>query len=423
MTGVTAPVPEPVARGSEAGRPLHVAQVLDVELSTRLPDLPAASGGSLAWVLARRDTEPVASALVQVPAGGMTGDELRAVLGDPAGTPGFLAGRAEALRAAPPMCVVVCTRDRPAELRRALDSLLAQEYPEFRILVVDNAPQTQATAELVRELGDERVSYLLAPLPGLSNARNAAIVAAPGEYLAFTDDDVVADRYWLAEIARAFHQHPGASVVAGAIVPAELETKPQLWFEQYGGHGKGRGYRQAVFSPATAKDQNPLYPLPPFGTGANMVFRPGALEAIGGFDAALGAGMPAAGGEDTLAFMKVLRQGGVMVYQPSALIRHYHRRDLAGLATQLRGYGTGLTAVYTSLLLGSPSVLFALVRLVPTAVRDVFGGGSLRVAGLGEDFPAELLKGNLRGMLAGPAAYLRGRRRQRRARRELSRGE
>jgi hypothetical protein len=153
--------------------------------------------------------------------------------------------------------------------------------------------------------------------------------------------------------------------------------------------------------------------LPPFGTGANMTFRPGVIERIGGFDPALGAGTPAMGSEDTLAFTQVLRGGGTIAYQPTALVRHYHRADLAGLRTQLIGYGSGLTAAYTSLLLAEPRVLWSLLRLAPTAVQDLLGAGSLRVAGLQPDFPRELLQDNRRGMLRGPLAYLRGYRRAR----------
>jgi hypothetical protein len=54
-------------------------------------------------------------------------------------------------------------------------------------------------------------------------------------------------------------------------------------------------------------------------------------------------------------------------------------------------------------------VLWPLLRLAPTALRDLFGAGSLRVAGLRPDFPRELLTANRRGMLRGPLAYFRGR--------------
>jgi hypothetical protein len=171
-----------------------------------------------------------------------------------------------------------------------------------------------------------------------------------------------------------------------------------------------------VFSPATAHLQSPLYPLPPFGTGANMTFRPGVIEGIGGFDAALGAGTPAMGSEDTLAFTRVLLGGGTIVYQPTALTWHYHRRDLDGLRRQMIGYGAGLTAAYTSLILSDPRVLVGLARLVPTALRDLTSDDSLRSAGLEADFPRELMGANRRGMLTGPFRYLAGRRRNRRLR-------
>jgi GT2 family glycosyltransferase len=412
------------------------AIVRDLELSEPLPTIPArgphGQRNERAWLLVRLFTEPIGSLLLDIPDAGLAEFDLSeavdaefgaaieerfvdataaAEAGDPAP---YLARRAEVLATAPPLTVVVCTREHPELLARCLDSLLAQQYPRFRVLVVDNAPTTSDTHQVAmaaRRRGP--VDYLLAERPGLSQARNRAVAACPGETLAWIDDDEVADPYWLSEIARALADHPEADVVSGVIVPAELETDPQLWFEQFGGHSKGRGFTPDVFSPATARRQDPLYPLPPFGTGANMTFRPGVIERIGGFDPALGAGTPAMGSEDTLAFTQVLRGGGTIAYQPTALVRHYHRADLAGLRTQLIGYGSGLTAAYTSLLLAEPRVLWSLLRLAPTAVQDLLGAGSLRVAGLQPDFPRELLQDNRRGMLRGPLAYLRGYRRAR----------
>jgi glycosyltransferase involved in cell wall biosynthesis len=415
------------------------AGVYEADLADPLPVLPAVNADGRrvlrAWVLVRLFTEPLGTVLVDVPDAGVCpanlataidaelGPVVRPQLAEvglheipvdgitPAAEPAFLARRREVLATAPHITVVVCTRERPGALARCLDSLLAQQYPGFRVLVVDNAPETEATAEVVR--GAQRrgpVDYLVEPKAGLSFARNAAVAATAGQILAWIDDDEVADPNWLAEIARALADHPEADVISGVIVPAELETDAQLWFEQFGGHSKGRGFRPDVFSPETADRQSPLYPLPPFGTGANMTFRPGVIEKIGGFDTALGAGTPAMGSEDTLAFTQVLVGGGTIVYQPSAVTRHYHRRDLAGLEKQMVGYGAGLTAAYTSLLLRRPGLLWPLLKLAPTALRDLTAPDSLRVSTLREDFPRDLLKANRRGMLAGPRAYLRGRR-------------
>jgi glycosyltransferase involved in cell wall biosynthesis len=412
------------------------AVVLDLELSEPLPSIPAVQPdgrrAEQAWALVRLFTEPLGTVLVDVPENGLDPEALAAAieaeLGDvigprlggapvpvggitPQAEPEFLASRRKILATAPHITVVICTREHPGMLARCLDSLLAQNYPGFRILVVDNAPVTDATAEVVRSAARRGpVEYVLEPKAGLSFARNTAVKAAPGQILAWIDDDEVADPNWLAEVARALHEHPDADVISGVIVPAELETQAQLWFEQFGGHSKGRGFKPAVFSPETAHLQSPLYPLPPFGTGANMTFRPGVIERIGMFDTALGAGTPAMGSEDTLAFTQVLVGGGKIVYQPTAVTHHYHRRDLAGLQKQMVGYGTGLIAAYTSLLVARPGLIFALLRMAPGALRDLTGKDTLRTATLRDDFPRDLLKANRRGMLAGPRAYLKGRR-------------
>ncbi len=284
------------------------AVVREVELTRPVPAIAATRDGRRvrrAWLLVRLFDEPLGLSTMDLPERGLTPDEVSAALsaeygprvrdrrraaGDPqAGPtiptdgippladPPFLASRAAVLADAPAITAVVCTRDRPEGLRRTVASLVGQHYPRHRVLVVDNAPSDDATRTVVA--GFDGVEYLREPRPGLSHARNTAVAAAPGEVLAFTDDDVVADPSWLAEIARALRDHPDAAAVSGIIVPGELESDAQVWFEQFGGHSKGRGFTAEVFSPATAHRQNPLYPLPPFGTGANMAFRPGVIEA------------------------------------------------------------------------------------------------------------------------------------------------
>ncbi|MEU7870746.1 glycosyltransferase family 2 protein [Dactylosporangium sp. NPDC049140] len=364
------------------------------------------------WLLVRVHTEPIGALVVAA------GEDPHAAVDRKFGPAvaerrdgDFLARRAAVLRDAPPITVVVCTRDQPEALATCLDSVARQRYPDFQVLVVDNAPTSDVTEQVARARG---VRYVREPRPGLSNARNRALAETGDEILAWLDDDEVADEHWLAELARGFAEHPEAGVVTGAVVPAELATAAQVWFEEFGGHSKGRGFTAAVFSPATAKVQSPLYPLPPFGAGANMAWRAAAARAIGGFDPALGAGTPAMGGEDTVAFAKVLLAGGTIAYRPAALTRHTHRRDLAGLERQLFGYGVGLTAGYTSLVLGRPALVPRLLRLAPTALRDLRNPDGARLATVGPDFPAHILANNRRGMLQGPAAYLRGRREQRR---------
>ena len=140
-----------------------------------------------------------------------------------------------------------------------------------------------------------------------------------------------------------------------------------------------------------------------------MAFHLSALERIGPFDVALGAGSPCMGGEDTLAFTELLCGGGTVVYQPTAVTRHFHRRSVEELRTQMLGYGVGLTAFYLSLVLDHPRCVPALIKLLPKAYRDMFGREGLQSSGLPPDFPADLLRVKRRGMFIGPMSYLRAR--------------
>ena len=142
-----------------------------------------------------------------------------------------------------------------------------------------------------------------------------------------------------------------------------------------------------------------------------MAFRREALASIGGFDVALGAGTAALAGEDTLALTLILLNGYDIAYEPAALVRHDHRRELDGLTQQLYGYGAGLTAYYAALLRHRPSVLPGLLRLVPTAIGYLRGDGTTQRAKQPQVL-AQLMRGQRRGMAAGPVRYLRSARNQ-----------
>src|SRR5207244_2454103 len=134
-----------------------------------------------------------------------------------------------------------------------------------------------------------------APRHGLALARNRGLAEADGAIVAFTDDDALPDRAWLAQLAKAFEVAPDVACVTGLVLPAELESDAQVWVDAMWGFGKG--FERRVFD----RHRPPgalLYPYTAgvFGSGANMAFRTGALRDMGGFDPALGAGSPATRG-------------------------------------------------------------------------------------------------------------------------------
>lgn len=313
--------------------------------------------------------------------------------------------------AGPSISVVVCTKDRDVQLRQCLEALCRQPYRRFDIVVVDNTAGSPVVREIVdRLIAPVPVRLVVEPEGGLARARNRGASVSDGSVVAFIDDDATPDRYWLTELAAGYTAVPRAAAVNGAILSSEIETEAQEWFFQYGGHSKGRGFREQVVDPARSDSQSALYPLPPFGAGGNMSVRRKALIQVGGFDEALGAGTPAGGAEETALFTQLLLAGCTIVYRPTALVWHADRREQSDLVRQMRSLGTSLTAYYTSLLVGDPKLIVRLIALLPQGLRDLRGApGSTRMATMSDSFPEQLLHSNRRGMMSGPWAYLSGR--------------
>jgi glycosyltransferase involved in cell wall biosynthesis len=411
---------------------------MEVELTEPLRTVCYDGRHRQVWVLGRLHTEPIGACLIQLGPEGLNPGQLsellwrelrtpvnerfaaagfsrpRALPGDglaagPCAWP-FLRRRSEVLAAAPFISVIICTRDRPDQLATCLRHLDRQAYPRFEVVVVENVPDGDAVRTLVEaRRGGVPYHYLTEPRSGLSWARNTGITAASGEIIAFLDDDDEPDSHWLAGLACGFARGDDIGCVTGLVVPARLDTPAEQLFEHLGGHSKGRGFELATFS--RHGPQSPLYPLPPFGAGANMAFRREALASIGGFDVALGAGTPALAGADTLALTLTLLAGYRITYQPAALMWHHHRRDLDGLRRQLHGYSVGLTAYYAALLRHRPGVFADLLKLAPIATGYLRGTMVAPVAAP-PDLLAALNRRHRRGMLMGPLEYVRSMRTQ-----------
>lgn len=83
--------------------------------------------------------------------------------------------------------VVIPTYNSSVSLREAIESVLAQTYKDFEIIVIDDG-STDDTEAVVRSLGN-RVGYFKQENQGAGAARNAGIKRSRGEYIAFLDAD------------------------------------------------------------------------------------------------------------------------------------------------------------------------------------------------------------------------------------------
>jgi GT2 family glycosyltransferase len=309
------------------------------------------------------------------------------------------------------LSAAVCTRDRPALLQRALESLLRQSSVPAEILVVDNAPATGEIRALVASRFPS-VRYFAEPVPGLDFARNRALSAARHEVLAFLDDDAVADPGWADALRRAFESDARVAVCTGRVEPLGLNTPGERLFEANGGFS--RGLERIVLPDHAGR---PLHgrtaPLIAWaisvGSGCSYAIRRETAIALGGFDEALDLGVALPGGGDHDLLWRALRAGHAVVYEPEALAWHEHRTEAAAACDQIVGHQRAVVAFLAKHLVtdrgGRPTLAgYTGWRLAKPGVR------LLRRA-LGRDpLPAPVLLRMWWNCWAGLVAYPRARR-------------
>jgi glycosyltransferase involved in cell wall biosynthesis len=233
--------------------------------------------------------------------------------------------------------VVICTRDRPEHIENCLRSLEKLVPVADEIVVVDNAPTTEATKEIVAKF--PTVKYVLEPRPGLDHARNAGIHNSTGEIIAYTDDDVIVHPQWIQYLRQSFAYDPQIMAVTGIVLAAELATESQLIFEKYWSFN--RGYAPIMYDQKFFQDNlSAGVPVCQIGAGANMAFRREIFTKAGDFDPRLDVGASGCNG-DSEYWYRVLANGGICRYDPKVVTYHFHRTEMAGLTKQLYFYMRG----------------------------------------------------------------------------------
>src|SRR6266702_2480646 len=234
--------------------------------------------------------------------------------------------------------VVICTRDRPAELSVCLSSLPRQTYPPREIIVVDNASLDRRTQDIALSAG---AIYIREDRPGLDIARNTGALRATSDIVAYTDDDVLLHPQWLERLVTAFDT-PQIGAVTGLVLPAEIATEAQRHFETYWGFGKG--YELQDFDTAHFKShRDGVFPAWDIGAGASMAFRREVFETVGYFDERLDVGQAGCSG-DSEFWYRLLANGHTCRYFPGSVAFHFHRKTIEGLASQIYYYMRGHVA-------------------------------------------------------------------------------
>src|SRR4051794_35896246 len=97
--------------------------------------------------------------------------------------------------------VAICTWNRAGLLDQTLSEMGRLRIPsglEWELIVVNNNCTDPTDEVIARHTGRLPIRRVSEPRPGQSNARNAAVRVARGDYIVWTDDDVLVDPLWLA---------------------------------------------------------------------------------------------------------------------------------------------------------------------------------------------------------------------------------
>jgi glycosyltransferase involved in cell wall biosynthesis len=220
--------------------------------------------------------------------------------------------------------VVIPTDQRPESLERCLAALALQDIARdrFEVVVVNDGGRDSPRDAVERYRDRVDVRLIEQANAGPAAARNAGAAIALGDYLVFTDDDCLPDPHWLSALAASAEGHPG-SAVGGRVDNALNDGIYSLASQQlidflYGYYNV----------PGTAGR---------FFITSNLAGPAARFHALGGFDVTF----PLAAAEDRDLVDRWREQGGVIVYDDRAVVRHAHPLGLRSFCRQHLNYGRG----------------------------------------------------------------------------------
>jgi len=217
----------------------------------------------------------------------------------------------------PGVSVIVCTRNGGGRLMRCLDSLADLDYPEFEVVVVDDGSNDGTSGKVASGFPELRL-VRQEPM-GLAVARNTGAAAARFDWLAYLDDDCLADRQWLAGMIKAAIRHGWPAVGGPNLPPPERDTLRTRILVRLPGSA----------APVLLDDLRAEH-IP----GCNLMVRRDAFARIGGFDARY-----RIAGDDVDFCWRLLQAGFDIGYAANAFLWHERRHTFRAFLRQQYHYG------------------------------------------------------------------------------------
>ena len=245
----------------------------------------------------------------------------------------------------PFVSIINPVRNTERTLKKCLESLIDLDYPKEKLeFIFADGGSTDSTVQIIRDWQKRYPQIILVEVANCKSpgqARNAALKAAGGGYILFTDGDCLVHKDWVNKILEPFFKDPKIGMVGGEIHTERTDDNDvELYCEQTGFlsvRGRCR-LTSAGYYPNIEKD------LPhevngnidsPFFATANAAVSKEAADAIGREF------WHEITNEDVDFSIRINQKGFRLFFQPAAIVEHIHRMSLKDYNKQLFGYGFG----------------------------------------------------------------------------------
>lgn len=287
----------------------------------------------------------------------------------------------------PPVTAVIATRNRGPAIVLATESLLANDHPDLRVIVVDQSNDDSSERALAELRRDPRLTYVRSDTKGVSRSRNEGLRLAETDVVCFTDDDCEVPPSWLREMQRLFVTYP-------KVIAAFCSVRP-------GPHDELSGFIPTYECPGTRVIGRRTGKRTARGMGAGLALRRAEMLELGGFDEELGPGARFPACEDGDIIIRALLRGyQVCETNRTFVIHHGVRTWQEGKELSKRDWvGIGATCA-KPLRIGEwafvPSAMYELlVKGMGPPIKDILRGKPPR----GSARALHFMNGFVRGML------------------------
>lgn len=252
--------------------------------------------------------------------------------------------------------ILLATLDRTRELHHFFVSLAAQTCKDFEVLIIDQNSDDRVEGVMAQYAGQFPIRRVRSAR-GHSRAFNTGLAQVSGDIVAFPDDDCWYDPNLLERVAALLETHPEWSGITGREVVEPGYISGGRWDPSAGRLSRTNIFRRAItFS----------------------MFLRGKVAQKYMFDEALGvgAGTPWGAGEETDYLLSMIKEGHVIVYDPSIPIWHQGRSGPYSPETyrKARRYGMGMGRVLRKHCFPLRSVAHHLIRPAGGALLSLAAG-------------------------------------------------